>query len=220
MAGIKFDETMDGYYGENIRGYRDGEDYGVRHGKAMKFDVSIEIDSVDEFVGISKHEARLRGKFYCTSIGAEKGMVIKSGSFNLFSLDPRTGHRRMLYSFNFTSPGGVTYTLSGYKDIFHDNDADLFDDMTTLFVRIYEGKGESGKIYASGVMYFRIKDMASIVKMLGSAEVTVAANIFEKYKALTRFTGFFLQGIAATYTPLQRFIQTLYIKKSYINGFT
>lgn len=38
-------------------------------------------------------------------------------------------------------------------------------------MKIYEGRDETGKFYGSGVMYFRIKDLASILKMIMSSEV-------------------------------------------------
>ena len=72
MAGIRFEETMDGYLGENIRNFCDGEDYGIRHNNPVKFDVRITIDSVDDFIQVSSHEAKVTGKFYCTSIGGTK----------------------------------------------------------------------------------------------------------------------------------------------------
>ena len=31
MPGIRFKEDMDGYVGENIKDFRDGEDYGKRY---------------------------------------------------------------------------------------------------------------------------------------------------------------------------------------------
>src|SRR5574341_1507047 len=218
MPGIRFKETMDGYIGESIRGFHDGEDYGIRHNNTVKFDVEIEIDSVDKFIQVSSHQARMKGKFYCKSIGGDIGMTIKRGSFNLFDVDPETGHRKINYSFNFTAPSGEQYYLLGFKDIFNDKVVDLVEDMTTLFVRIYKGRNESGTLYGSGVMYFRIRDMASIIKMIKSGEVTGAANFLEKYATLAKFTGFFIAETLKTYTPGPRFLYTTRYENLVLSG--
>ncbi|HHT9118224.1 MAG TPA: DUF362 domain-containing protein [Candidatus Hypogeohydataceae bacterium YC38] len=206
MPGIRFKETMDGFLGENIGDFHDGEDYGIRHDNPIKFDVEIEIDSVDKFVQVSDHEARLRGKFYCKSLGSDKAMTIKKGRFNLFDIDPETGHRNMHYVFNFDTPDGRQYYFYGFKDMYKDELFDLVGDITTLFVKIYEGKDGTGKLYGSGVMYFRIKDPASIIKMLKSSKVIGASNLVEEYATLARFAGFFMAETLKIYIPGPRFV--------------
>lgn len=218
MPGIRFEETMDGFLGENIRDFRDGEDYGIRHNNSIKFDVEIEIDSVDKFVQVSSHEARLKGKFYCNSLGGETGMTIKKGRFNLFDIDPLTGHRNMYYNFNFNAPDGKQYYLFGFKDIFNDEVIDLVEDITTLFVRVYQGEDETGRLYGSGVMYFRVKDLASVVKMVKSSKVIGASNLLEEYSTLTKFAGFFVAETLKTYTPGPRFLYTTRYENLVLSG--
>lgn len=218
MPGIRFKETMDGYIGENIKGFRDGEDYGIRHNNTAKFDVEIEIDSVDKFIEVSSHQARMEGKFYCRSIGGEKDMTIKRGSFNLFDIDPETSHRKMNYSFSFTTPSGEQYYLLGVKDIFNDKVVDLVEDLTTLFVRIYKGEDESGELYGSGVMYFRIRDIASIIKLIKSSEVIGAGNFLEEYATRAKFAGFFIAETLKTYTPGPRFLYTTRYENLVLSG--
>jgi len=218
MPGIRFKETMDGYLGQNIMHFRDGEDYGIRHDNAIRFDIEIEIDSVDKFIQVSSHHAAVNGMFYCKSIGGEKGMVIENGRFNLFDVDPQTGHRRMLYSFNFNAPDGIQYYFSGFKDIYHDKVVDMLEDMTTLFVRIYKGRDETSDIYGSGVMYFRIKDLASMVKMIRSGEVIEASNFLEKYATVAKFVSFFIAETLKTYTPGPRFLYTTRYENLLLSG--
>ena len=240
MVGIRFKEKMDGYLGENIKDFRDGEDYGIRHSNPIRFEVEIEIDSVDDFIQVSTHEAELRGKFFCKSLGDESGMAIENGIFNLFSIrenyedkirksdmnkmrksdegkiresdegkkKDKNGHRNMRYRFNFNDPAGKEYYLSGFKDIFNDKGVDIFDDMTTLFVRIYEGEDDTGKLYGSGVMYFRLKFkyIPSIIKMIWKSKVTGTRNPIKKGMALIKFAVFFSVEIVKTYAPGPRFL--------------
>ncbi len=218
MAGLRFEEMMDGYLGENLSDFRDGEDYGIRNDNPMRFSVVIEIDSVDEFVSISDHEAKMKGKFYCKSLGGETGMTMKRGRFNLFDIDPETGHRNMRYIFNFNTPDGKEYYFYGVKDIFNDKVIDLIEDITTLFVRIYEGGDATGKLYGSGVMYFRIKDIASIQKLIMSSEVIGESGLIERYATLVKFASFFVAETLKTYTPGPRFIYTTRYENLILSG--
>lgn len=200
-AGIRFKETMDGYFGTRLRSFKDGEDYGIRDENTIKFDVTIEIDSVDRFIGISNHEARLSGTFFLKSLSGKDGMEIKDGRFNLMAIDPETGHRTMTYRFNFTSSSGKDYYFSGYKDIFHDKRVDIFEDMTTLFVRVYEGKGDTGDVYGSGIMRFRLKNLTPLALSLEAFN----CSILEGFVAKTRFFAFFMGEVIKTYGPSHRF---------------
>ncbi len=206
MVGIRFKEKMDGYLGENIKDFRDGEDYGIRHSNPIRFEVEIEIDSVDDFIQVSTHEAELRGNFFCKSLGDESGMAIENGRFNLFSISGEDGHRNMQYRFNFNALDGKRYYLTGFKDIFSDRVVDVLEDMTTLFVRIYEGEDATGNLYGSGTMYFRIKDIRSLIKMIKKSEVTGTRNPFKKCMALKKFGGFFMAETVKTYAPGPRFL--------------
>ncbi|MHC4277716.1 MAG: DUF362 domain-containing protein [Planctomycetota bacterium] len=206
MVGIRFKEKMDGYLGENIKDSHDGEDYGIRHSNPIRFEVEIEIDSVDDFIQVSTHEAELRGNFFCKSLGDESGMAIENGRFNLFSISGEDGHRNMQYRFNFNAPDGKRYYLTGFKDIFSDRVVDVLEDMTTLFVRIYEGEDDTGNLYGSGTMYFRIKDIRSLIKMIKKSEVTGTRNPFKKCMALKKFGGFFMAETVKTYAPGPRFL--------------
>ena len=214
MVGIRFNEEMDGYLGENIKGFQDGEDYGKRHSNPIRFEVEIEIDSVNKFIQVSAHEAELRGNFFCESLGDKSGMAIENGRFNLFSIrendedkkKDKNGHRNMRYRFNFNAPDGKRYYLTGFKDIYSNRMVDVLEDMTTLFVRIYEGEDNTGKLYGSGIMYFRTKDMRSIIKMIRKSEVTGTRNPIKKCMALKKFAGFFSVEIVKTYLPGPRLL--------------
>jgi hypothetical protein len=73
-AGLRFQEQLDGYFGPNLRSFKDGEDYGIVNGNTVLFDVKVEIDSIDKFVGLSAHEAPFVGTFYLKSLAGDKKM--------------------------------------------------------------------------------------------------------------------------------------------------
>ena len=203
-AGLRFEEQLDGYFGPNIRDFKDGEDYGIRHENTVVFDIKVEIDSIDKFVGLSKHEAPFVGTFTLKSLTGDEKMIISNGRYNLMAIDPKTGHRTICYRFNFRDPGGKEYYFFGFKDIFHDRDSfDMADDLTTLFVRVYEGQDDNGSIYGSGIMYFRIKDILPLTLSLEPFNCSWIEGFMAKKKYLSLFMGeaikTYMQGARFTY---------------------
>ncbi len=201
-AGLRFQEQLDGYFGPNLRSFKDGEDYGIINGNTVLFDVKVEIDSIDKFVGLSAHEAPFVGTFCLKSLAGDKKMKILNGKYNLMLIDSQTGHRTITYRFNFHSPDGMEYYFYGYKDIFNDRaKADMMDDLTTLFVRVYEGKDDTGKIYGSGIMYFRIKDITPLTLSLEPFNCSWGEGVLAKMK----YFSFFMGEAAKTYLYDARF---------------
>jgi hypothetical protein len=60
-AGIRFSETMKGYLAQGVEDFEAGEKRGQEQGTPLSFDVTIEIESVSDFVKLSRQEARLTG---------------------------------------------------------------------------------------------------------------------------------------------------------------
>jgi uncharacterized protein (DUF362 family) len=195
-AGIRFKEKLDGYFGPNIHRFHNGEYYGIRNDDTISCDVTIEIDSIDRFIGISKHEAGLSGTISLKSLSGEEKMEISDGRFNMMAIDPQTGHRTMRYNFNFNSSAGKEYYFSGYKDIFHDKaKVDLFEDLTTVFFRVYEGEDDTGSVYGSGIMYFRIKHLTPLAYSMEAINCSMIAG----YIARAKFFSFFMGETVRTY---------------------
>jgi hypothetical protein len=44
VAGIRFKEKMDGYFGSNICSFHDGEDYSIMNDNTILCDAIMEID--------------------------------------------------------------------------------------------------------------------------------------------------------------------------------
>ncbi|MCP4269939.1 MAG: hypothetical protein GY777_30930, partial [Candidatus Brocadiaceae bacterium] len=105
-AGVRFKEKLDGYFGPNIHRFHDGEDYGIRNDDTISCDLTVEIDSVDRFIGISKHEAGLSGTISLNSLSEEEKIEISGGRFNMMAIDPQTGHRTIRYNFSFRTSAG------------------------------------------------------------------------------------------------------------------
>lgn len=215
-VGVSFNEDMDGFMGANVKGYKDGEDYGRRHGDTISFSVKIEIDSVEKFIGISNHEANLNGFITVKSLAGKTRMSIKNGVFNLMNINTKTGHRNMAYRFNFETPGGQLYYFNGFKDIFHDKgQVDMIDDLTTLFFHIYSGKDNNEELIGSGIMYFRMRDIFSLI---GTIKPFNHLNMIQGISAVSNFASFFMGKTIKTYQPGPRFIYNTRYKNLVLSG--
>ncbi|MGQ3685958.1 MAG: GMC oxidoreductase [Candidatus Loosdrechtia sp.] len=198
---LTFTESMSGYIGENTENPKKGEKRGKRNNNKIDFQARISIDKVNDFIETTEHKATLEGTFNCRPFGTE--LKIENGIFNLFIIDKNTDTKKMQYRFNFTSPvTGKRYFFHGVKEIerkFWDifNPLDPIMDMTTLFVTIYEGNTEKGKIAASGIMRF---NLAKLPSLLSSIEVR-ASNKAAKKKVILNFFGFILGKLGETYLP-------------------
>lgn len=202
-AKIEFDESMSGYIGKGQTDPVAGVEVGRREKTEIRFDVQIIIEDLGRFLKISHHEAALTGTVTSDLFGGEH--KISNGMFNLFSLDPVTGIRQMVYAFKFTAAGGQKYYLYGHKEIHHTSGkADVVEDMTKLFTIIYQGDNKQAPIYAAGVLRFKLEDVPSL---MASIEVVDPKSLKQWFMAYLAFVSFvcaplreeYLKNLQATY---------------------
>ena len=129
---------------------------------------------------------------------------IRDGVFNLFTVDARTGIRRMTYAFRFTAADGQLYFLHGHKEIHDDPGAlDVVPDMTTLFTTIYRGPDEQAPVYAAGVLTFDLKKTPAL---LASMKVEGTNSLLRKTAAYTAFASFAYGALRDEYLQCVRLL--------------
>ncbi|MFZ5449564.1 MAG: DUF362 domain-containing protein [Thermodesulfobacteriota bacterium] len=165
--GLNFDETMAGHIGIGVEDHVEGRIAGEQQNTPLRFDAKIMIPDLDGFIQLSDHRARLEGTVTFQPLGGTFPM--EDGFFNLFSVDPATGIRQMIYAFRFTASNGKKYFLRGEKWLKDDPGFDVVEDMTTLFTTVYDGPDEQAPLYGSGQLYFDLKDGPALI---ASMEVT------------------------------------------------
>ncbi len=116
-VGLHFQESMSGYLGKGQSDPAKGEELGRHQGDRIRFDVRITIQDLSRFVKITEHQAALTGTVTSSVFGGTYPIV--DGAFRLFSIDPATGIRQMVYAFKFTAADGRKYYLHGHKAIHH-----------------------------------------------------------------------------------------------------
>ena len=181
MSGFKFDETMSGWLGVGEKDYEAGRMAGKQKNTPCHFDAEIIIEDLDRFMQFGDRQARLEGTVSFAPLGGTFPM--EDGSFHLFSVDPVTGIRQMIYTFRFIAKDGKKYFLHGVKWLKDDPGFDMVEDLTTLFTAIYAGEDEHAPLYAKGQLYFDIKDSLKLVASMG-----VPHNWWEPWKALKSAT--------------------------------
>jgi hypothetical protein len=194
-VGLRFTETMAGYLAEGVGDYEEGERVGQRQNNDLSFEVTIQIEDVEDFCKLSGRKARLEGVVSYRPLG--QNLPIRDGEFSLFRADEETGKRHMTYSFAFTGGDGNDYFLHGYKVIYHDpGQIDLLEDMTRLFTRIHMRQAADGPSIGSGILRFPIRSLPS---MLASFRVTPPSSFSAKCRAVYRFYEFCYGEIRDTY---------------------
>lgn len=164
-------EWMRGHVGFGATDYAEGEKLGKANGTTFEHEVLIEMTDIDRFVSEPKHAAPMRGQV----VWLGKKLPFSGGEFNMLvdSTDERIKH--MFYRIPFLDDG-KPMTMLGHKELKDDKGADLFGDITTLFIHIYdkdmEGHdftkpdrlGDDGQVrwppgdVARGIIHISLKD--------------------------------------------------------------
>jgi uncharacterized protein (DUF362 family) len=185
-VGLQFEESMSGYLGKGTADPSEGAALGRRQKTEIRFDVQITIPDLGSFLEVSQHEAELSGAVTCEVLGGT--FSIFDGTFNLFSVDPQTGMRQMVYSFRFKNTQGQTYYFHGHKEIEDDpGKLDLVKDITRLFITVRRGGDEQAPLCGAGEMYFKLSDAPS---MASSMKVLNASSSWQKVAARLAFISF------------------------------
>ncbi|MHB1024378.1 MAG: DUF362 domain-containing protein [Desulfobacteria bacterium] len=201
--GLQFQETMAGFLGVGEADPRQGAVLGRSRNTPLRFDVQIHIRDLGRFLRVPEHDAELLGTVTFVPLGGT--FPIREGRFNLFTVDPQTGVRKMTYTFCFTAGNGQTYFLRGHKEI-HDDPGmlDVIPDMTTLFTALDCGGKEEAPLYGAGELRFDLKNASALVKSMkvegtSSLAKIVAANIAFASFAFGALRDEYLKGVGLFY---------------------
>lgn len=205
--GLRMEETLWGYFAEGVDDFEEGYKQGKSSNNRLQFWVTIDIENFDDFIKISGHKAKMTGKVSCPSLG--KNLEIKNGEFNLFQPDKDTGKRHITYIFSFTGSDGKEYFFNGYKVIHHERKRlDLFEDMTTLFTRIYSGAAAGGELLGSGIVKYHVRDFPA---MMLSMKVTNSRGLLDQMRVRSQYFSFVYGELRDTYLEeLSPFYHTTY----------
>ena len=195
-SGVSFTETMKGYV---TRGETDpGQGKDAEEREAASFQLTISVEDIDVFVEDPRHQADATGWVETKSLGAKR--PVQEGTFQLFVDDADVETKRMLYRLWFVDSRGGKFTLSGQKIIHDDPGFDLWDDTTTLFVRILKGHVAAGAegdaaVWGAGVLHIHTIDFLRQLSTMRATGPDMAAQA----SAMVRFGRLFLGKLWDSY---------------------
>ena len=129
MTQLNVTEWMRGHVGFGAPDYATGEAKGKAENTTFVHEVLIQMLDIDRFVSEPKHAAPMTG--HVTWLGEQ--IDITDGEFNMLvdSTDPKVRH--MFYRIVFGK-----LTMLGHKQLTDDAGPDLWHDITTLYIQIYD----------------------------------------------------------------------------------
>ncbi len=132
------------------------------YSETIRLNVRIRTADLGRFLRDPQHRADMAGDVSVPSLGGT--FPIRDGQFQLFSVNPQTGVRELVYSFQFCAEDGQPYFFRGHKNILHEPwRFDMFKHMTHLFSTVYRGTDGNAAVYGVGVLRFRLADAPSLV---------------------------------------------------------
>jgi cholesterol oxidase len=128
-------EWMKGHVGFGATDYQAGEEQGRKENTTFHHEVLIQMQDIDRFVSEPKHSAPMDGTV--TWLGQK--CPFKGGEFNMLVDSTNPKIKYMFYRIPFTDPAGKPLTMLGHKTLRDDPGFDVWEDITTLFVQMYDG---------------------------------------------------------------------------------
>ncbi|MFE5210450.1 GMC oxidoreductase [Streptomyces sp. NPDC056600] len=196
-TALSFTEEMKGHAALGEQDPLRGRETGRQLRQRLSFRLTITTDDVDRFADDPAHPAVATGHVDCDVLGGR--LPVERGSFNLFTRGDDPADRRMLYRLELRDPGGNPVTLTGHKDIRDDPGADVWQDTTTLYVRLLAGHvaprdDADAPVLGAGVLTIRPDDFAQQL-------TTFRTDGPHPGRALQRFGRLFLGELWDVYAP-------------------
>ena len=192
MVGIRFTETMRGFFSTSVRDgrYEDGEKAGQAENNAFAFTLTITTDDVNVLVSDPNHPAGMAGTATAATISPDP-MTVSNGVFNLFVDDPGSVDTKLMkYAMTLTTTGGRVLSFSGFKVVHKDTALQAWPETSTLYTTIRDGANETAPILGQGILHILPADFQ---KQMQTLEEPGAASPAEQLQAAATFGQYFAQ---------------------------
>jgi hypothetical protein len=182
----------------------------------IKFNLTMEVKDVNDFVDAPEHEANLEGTITFDSFAGAANVTFPVDShasrFNYLRVNPQTGEAEMNYYLEFTSNDGRRYSLDGRKFMQKDETAgrrgvqELLFDYTTLYAHVREHTETGLSHLGTALLKFRtfenLAAVGNLISFLGSFSITGTDDLSLQTMARLRFLAFTGQFVQTEYDPL------------------
>jgi triacylglycerol lipase/cholesterol oxidase len=173
------------------------------------FKLKVMVHDVEKFVKDPSHQGTIEGLINTSVLNSsnEKEQFKVNGIFNLFTNDKNINddiEKLMVYTLFFEKEG-KPYTFLGFKVVHEANLPKAWDETTTLYSSLFEGKQDidiinvkefpSVKSIANGVLRLNLLDFA---KQMSTFKVKAPSPI-EQMEAMVDFGSFFMGSLWESY---------------------
>ncbi|MBL8295106.1 MAG: hypothetical protein JNN08_24895 [Bryobacterales bacterium] len=222
--GMTFKEEMVGWYfeGKNTPTTDRAGDLTIAQSvdpKAAtncKFNVTMTVADLNDFIDGSEHEARLSGTITFNNFAGMGAVTLPvdplRSYFNYLRVNPATGEAEMRYYLEFATPAGRRFSFEGRKFMQKDEaigtrgPQEVLDDYTTLYCHVYEHTGATRQHLGTAYLKFRtFEDLAAVGNLVGflaGFRVTGINDPRLQIMGQLRFLAFTGQFVQAEYDPL------------------
>ena len=197
-VGIEFTEKMTGYFSFGVSNgdYNSAFENGEAVNNPFDFILTIRSEDVNDMMSNPNHEARMAGSVNAPGLSKDPMSAVE-GVFNLFVEDPdKVDTKLMKYRMKLLSDDGKDYYFKGHKIIRRHSVFNMWGDTSTLYITIYEGKNDSGKIIGQGILNIKPVDF---IKQITTIKAVNAENIGEAIKAESAFGSYFSKALFYEY---------------------
>ncbi|HKP46413.1 MAG TPA: GMC family oxidoreductase N-terminal domain-containing protein [Pyrinomonadaceae bacterium] len=199
--GVRFSESMSGYYSPKVTddaedSYQRGMDQGRADGSSFQFILTIISDDLERTVSDVNYVSPMLGSVLAPGLSTQ-ALTVNQGQFNYFLLDrDRVETKRMQYKMKLSSVEGKTFYFYGFKVIHDDTGIDSWSDTTTLYITVYDGEDEKGRIIGKGILRIPI---AAFMRQVTTMQITNAKSLAERWQGMLKFGRFFGGQLVDTY---------------------
>jgi cholesterol oxidase len=196
-SGVSFTETMRGFISfDEKNDYKNAYDLGKTQNSPFEFTLTIQSLDVSAFDKDASHKAELIGTVGCPALSAHP-ITAMDGTFNLFVKEDATGKIKLMkYGMTLFTREGQSYYFFGYKEIRDDSGFDMWNDTTTLFITVYEGKDDQSPVKGKGILKILIPDF---MKQLRTMKALHADDNMESFSSVATFGKLFAGEVWQSY---------------------
>jgi len=197
-VGIEFTETMKGFFAEGVsnNNYQSGFDKGKAANNSFEFTLTIRSEDVDDMINNLQHEARMIGTVSAPYL-SDKPIQATEGVFNLFVQDPDNVNTKLMkYRMLLTTEEDNNYYFRGFKLIHHNKGLDEWPETSTLYITLFEGRDDKGKIIGQGILHIQISDFKKQMKTMKAVN---ALSVREAMEAELKFGKYFAKSLIEEY---------------------
>jgi cholesterol oxidase len=197
-VGIEFTEKMKGFFTFGVKNddYQSALEMGEETNNSFEFVLTIRSEDVEEMTTNPKHEARMVGTVLAPGLSNEPISAVE-GFFNLFVNDTDDVNTRLMkYRMKLVTEEGKDYYFKGFKIIQHNSILRLWHDSSTLYITIYEGADDKGKIAGQGILVIKPSDF---ITQMGTMKAVNSPSFVESVKAEAKFGKYFAKSLFYEY---------------------